>query len=133
MALIGFALHNVHVSLIRASHDRDIAKAQQEIVKQCEEDKQLTQEVSSDFQTQISNLNRRIAHLKRVRPSVCVPVTDTTSRRDAEPRDGHAQRNGIDTGALFDYAGLAEKHRLQLISCQSFINKTWASKNKPDK
>jgi len=129
MALIGLALHNIHVSLIRASHERDIVKAQQEIIKQCEEDKQLTQEVSSEFQTQISNLNRRLADLKRVRKPACIPVTSSTSRCDATSRDGYVKRNGIDTRTLFDYAGLAEKYRLQLISCQSFVNKTWKEKS----
>lgn len=130
-ALIMFGVSEARVWLLNASHEREMAKARQEIVAECEADKKLTEEVSHDYQTQIAALNRRLADFKRVRRDVCVPVTDTASRRDDGAGAGHASGDGLSAGTLYDYAGKAEQYRLQLVACQSFIRRTWAQKKDP--
>lgn len=127
-ALIMFGAMEVRVWYLNASHAAEIANQRQKIIAQCEADKQLTNEVSNEYQSQIASLSRRVADLKRVRQYACVPVTDTAGGRDAAPRAGHAGGNAVDTGTLYDYAGRAEQYRLQLIACQTFITRTWEAK-----
>lgn len=126
-ALIMFGVMQIRVGLIDASYALKIENTRKAAIAQCEEDKKLTKDVSHEYQSQISDLNRRLADLKRVRYA-CLPVTDPSGGRDAAPRAGHAGGNAVDTGTLYDYAGRAEQYRLQLIACQTFITRTWEAK-----
>ena len=128
MAVIALVLHNVSLEWTKASYERKIEAARTEAIAACERDKTLTKEVSSDYQKQIAALNSRIADLKRLRPSVCVPVAVPAARCDAGTGAVSVRPNGVDTGTLYDFAGEAESYRLRLIACQSFITKTWASR-----
>lgn len=132
MAVVALLLHNVSLAWTKASYERKIENARAEEVAACERDKNLTKEVSSDYQKQISALNSRIADLKRVRPSVCIPVANPAARCDGTAViGGHAGANGqggVTSDFLYDFAGEAETYRLRLIACQSFISKTWASR-----
>lgn len=129
MAVVALILHNVSLAWTKASYERKIENARAEAIAACERDKNLTKEVSSDYQKQIAALNSRIADLKRVRPSVCVPVASPTPGCDAAASGTQPARpNGVDTGTLLDFAAEAEGYRLRLIACQTFIRKTWESR-----
>lgn len=105
-----------------------IAKAISTANAECEKGKQLSKEISNDYQNKIAGLNKRIADLKRLRPSVCVPVSAAAPGRNAATGSVASGQNGIDAGTLLDYAADAERYRLQLSSCQDFINRTWSGR-----
>lgn len=132
-ALIMFGAMEARIWFLNASHALEIENAKASIIKQCEADKQLTKEISHDYQNEIADLNRRLADLKRLRGNVCVPVAGTASGRDASAGAGHADGNGIFAGTLYDYGGTAERYRRQLIVCQSFISRTWEAKKGPQR
>lgn len=108
--------------------ERDHAKEQ---YAQCLADQQLTEEVSNGYQTKLTALNRQLSDLKRLRDKpACVPTTSAASERDGTTGRGeYARSDGIRTIWLYDFAGEAEQYRLQLISCQEFINRTWERSN----
>lgn len=128
VAALALGLHRLDVYRIEARHRMEMQVQQTALVAQCEADKQITQEVSHDYQTKIDALNRRLADLKRVRPSVCVPVTKPTSGHNAGTGAEPPRSHGLTSDALLDYAAEAERYRLQLIGCQDFIKKTWDQK-----
>ncbi len=99
-------------------------KAQEAVlIKQCDDDKQKTTEVSRAYQDKIAALNSRIAAL-RVRPAKCVPVAISSGGRNGEASGAKPSgAHGIDDRFLIDYAAEAEKYRLQLLSCQDFVRK----------
>lgn len=107
--------------------ERDTAQA---TLAACQSDQKLTEGVSNDYQTRIRSLNRQLADLKRVRDNPrCTPVADPASGRDAGTGAGKpAGQDGIRADWLLDFAAEAEQYRLQLIACQSFIHKTWESR-----
>lgn len=97
------------------------------LLKQCDDDKKITSGVSNEYESKITDLNSQLASLKRVHPSRCVPITGQAVRRDAAAAAGQPVGSyGVDSDALLTFAAEAEKYRLQLVGCQSFINKTWA-------
>lgn len=132
MAVIALILHNVSLEWTKASYERKIEAVKQEQIAACERDKNLTKEVSDGYQKQVASLTARIADLKRVRPSACIPVANPAARCDGTAViGGHAGANGqggVTSDFLYDFAGEAETYRLRLIACQSFISKTWASR-----
>ena len=130
-ALIMYGAMELRVWYINTLHDAEINNVRTSIIKQCEDDKKLTKDVSNEYQNQISDLNIRLIELKRVRPSVCIPITRTPFKCDAGSRSGHVDGNGVTSTALYDFAGKAERYRRQLIACQSFILKTWEAKKAP--
>lgn len=107
--------------------ERDTAQV---TLKNCQDDQKLTQGVSNVYQTKIRSLNRQLADIKRVRDNPgCTPVANTTGGRDASAGTGQPfGQDGIRAEWLLDYAAEAEQYRLQLISCQEFIQKTWESR-----
>lgn len=131
-ALLSYGLHAFDVQRIEARHKVAVEAARAAVKVECEADKQLTTEVSNDYQNQIANLTVQLNRLKRLHNnSKCVPVTRPSEGRNATPVRGElAGTNGLSTGWLIDFAGEAEQYRLQLISCQDFISKTWAAKTK---
>ena len=132
MAVVALFLHNISLEWTKASYERKIEAAKQEQIAACERDKNLTKEVSDGYQKQVASLTARIADLKRVRPSSCIPVANPAARCDGSASSGgHAGANGqsgVTSDFLYDFAGEAETYRLRLIACQSFISKTWASR-----
>jgi hypothetical protein len=111
---------------MKIDHEAELKGQQIALVKQCESQKQITEDVSHDYQTKLSTLNRRIANLKRLygQTARCVPVAKPTTGHDATANGRkHVRENGILAERLIEYAGEAEQYRLQLKACQSFINK----------
>jgi hypothetical protein len=107
---------------IEAFHERELSSQASELQAHCEEEKKITKDVSHEYQTKLSSLNAQLARLKRVQSHCIVPGT-------AGGRDGEAERgkpsgpDGVSTAWLLEFAGEAERYRLQLISCQDFIRR----------
>jgi len=132
-ALLSYGLHHIDVTRLKAKHELAVKAAVAAANAICEADKQLTTEVSNDYQNQVSNLNTQLARLKRLYNSAkCVPVTRAPSGRDATASQGKpAGQSGLSAEWIVDLAGDGEKYRQQLIACQDFITKTWATKTAP--
>jgi hypothetical protein len=126
-ALAGLALAwCVNVLILQPMHTAEIERLRNDLIAQCEADKKITSEVSNELQKRLAGLNNRLATLKRVQPSACVPVTNAASGHDATAAAGQPVRaHGINAASLYDFAGEAEQYRLQLIACQDFILRTW--------
>lgn len=106
-----------------AKLQRELGAQETALIAKCDADKKITEDVGREYETKISALNRRIAAL-RVQPSSCLPVTSTaTGRNGSTTGTINAGAHGISSEFLIDYAGEAEKYRLQLISCQDFIQR----------
>ncbi len=130
---LSYLLHTVDVDRIEKKQ-RDVLAAQAiELTTKCDSDKKITLEASNDLQSKISALNSELISVKRLHPSSCiVPVRPADATRC---NDGAAARKkpptadaGVTSDALYDYAGEAEKYRLQLISCQGFVRKVWEAR-----
>lgn len=120
-----FYVQNVKADRDRYKTERNAARADH---KQCKADQKLTSEVSHDYQTKIASLNRQLADLKRVRdnPQCVVPTAGAAGGRDDAPGAGKpAGPHGVRTEWLLDFAAEGEQYRLQLMSCQDFISRTW--------
>lgn len=101
--------------------ERALKQQETALIKQCNQDKAITERIDNEHLAKIKNLNSRVAHLKRVQPA-CVSVTHTASG------DNGSAGRGVDAGShvvtdftLIDFAAIAEKYRLQLIACQDFL------------
>ena len=129
-ALVSWTLHTLDVKRIEANNLKAIENVTVQLQEQCAKDKALTSEVSNGYQVKIASLNRELARLKRLRDPVCIPViTGPASGRDASTTGGELSNpHGIMDNALLDFAAEAEQYRLQLISCQDFIRKTWEAR-----
>lgn len=96
-----------------------------ELVARCEEDKEITAKAAESYENKISTLSNRVASLKRVSATKCVPIANTASVTHGSPATGLSNANGITASELVDYAGDAEKVRQQLISLQDFVRDVW--------
>jgi len=101
---------------------------------QCLEDKKITNEVSNEYQNQLSISNTELDHFKRMfREATCINIASPSSQPYDSTKEGkHGQPNGLRSDWLLDYAGEAEGYRLQVIGLQNFIKKTWKSRNQED-
>lgn len=121
------------IERIENEHKAELVAQQERLVAECAKDKQITTEVSHDYQNQIADLRGQLAAVKRVRPSACIPVhvAKPTGGRDAATGNGQLSRPyaGVDSDDLFDFAFDAEQVGRQLDACQSFITRTWAAKS----
>lgn len=122
---IAFQLHKIDVARLEAKQNKALAAQEKQLNEACDKAQQITKEVSHDYQEQLSTLGRQLDTLKRVRAqSKCVPVSNSPARRDEPTHAGEFFRHhGLRTDWLYDFAGDAEKYRLQLIACQNFIKK----------
>lgn len=130
-AALSYGAHSLDVYRIEDNQRAALEQKATDDKKQCDDDKRITKEASDGFQKRLTDLSGQLDALKRVQPSRCIAVSTpvTACGRNAEASTGkHAGANGITSDALYDFAGQAEKYRLQLIACQSFINETWAAK-----
>lgn len=125
---VAYMLHSLDINRLENRQRAELAAAVQKANEQCQKDKQLTTEVSHGYQIKITALNSQLAAYK-LRPSKCiVPVAVPTARHDAATACPVIPgAHGVPSDSLYDYAGDAEKTRLQLLSCQGFITATWAA------
>lgn len=124
---LSWLLHTVDVSRLEAKQ-RDALQTQATALKaQCTKDKEITTHAAQTYQDQIGALNRQLNALRlRPRPKCIMPVTRPSPQLDAASGKGKpAGSYGVSTGWLYDYAGEAERYRLQVIGLQGFIRDTW--------
>lgn len=113
--VFAYLLHTVVVNARLSAQEVDLRLA-------CAKAQSISYEVSREYQSNLSNLDNRLRDLNRVR--ACVPIANTTSGRDGSATgQGYARANGVDSKDLYDFAGDAERYRLQLVACQSFVRR----------
>jgi len=114
------------MSYTETKHEKALADQVKFDIERCQEDKKITEDISHGLQNSLDAANRKLNTLK-LRDSRCVlPVTKPATGHDAAARKSLAAgQDGISTEALYDFAGDAERYRLQLVSCQGFIKKVW--------
>jgi len=114
-----------------AAHAKAIKDQETALNDQCAKNKQLTTEVSNDYQSQLTDLRRQLAAVKRVQPNRCIvptPAKPTGGRDAAAANQELPHTDGVYTDDLFDFAADAEQVGRQLDACQSFITKTWQAR-----
>lgn len=126
--VLAWMLHSLDVNRIESNQRDALAAQETKLAAACEASKAITTEVSNAYQDQIADLNAKLLSVKRLRPSRCIALSAPVPAggRDATPTGAEpARTDGINSDALYDFAGEAEKYRLQLIACQKFIVKVW--------
>lgn len=110
-------------------HEQQVAldDQQKDLNAKCEKAKQITSEVSNDYQAKNTLLVKRLAALS-VRPRQCVPImASSAGGHDGSTPDARlSQPHGVYSDALIQFAGDAEQVGLQLDACQSFVRKAEA-------
>lgn len=122
--LVSYGTHKIVMMYVKSQHEIELATLLADMTKKCKEAQAITREVSDEYQSQISALNRRVADLKRVRTQ-CVPFYSDPTGGHHGSTDGEFRGpdGGITAGTLLDFARDAEQTRLQLIGCQDWIKK----------
>ena len=110
---------------IEPKHNRELQELTHKLVEQCNTQKRLTEEATNDLLKKTSDLTAKLNAYKLRLKSQPVPATQPTTGNDDSPSFGEyvGQRR---YDAWLEYFADAEKYRLQLISCQSFVTKVWA-------
>lgn len=126
--LVVFACYVTH-RLDNQSKQDALTAQKVEISKQCEQAQQTSNEVSHDYQNQLSSLRDELDAAKRVQPHACIPIHTpaSTSRHFTATPDKrlHQTNAGLDSNDLLDFAGDAEQVGRQLDACQMFIAKSY--------
>lgn len=100
------------------------AKQNKLAYEQCVASSKIAEEVSNEYQSEISNLNRRLRDVRRMLADTCIPVGDAASGRDGAASDGEFRgSNGVPATRILDLAEDAERVRLRLIGCQNYITR----------
>ena len=118
-------LHKLDVGRIEAKHATEITRLRNAMTEACNVAQETTRKVSHEYQIQLGSLNSKLSAAQRLHDHKCVAVTGiTSSRHDAASagKELSGRDAGIAAGALIDLAGRAEKVRIQLIACQSFVS-----------
>lgn len=127
--IVAFGLHSVSVAFINASHEREIAKQKTVLTQQCEASKAVTEEVSYEYQKQLAGRDAALADARRLLNRQCAAVVvDTASGHHGSSGAGKSSGSNdggfrADANELLDIAAEGEKYRLQLIGCQTFIDR----------
>jgi hypothetical protein len=109
--------------LEKASRTETAEAALAASIAQCAADKQITTEVSRDYQNNLAALRTRLA-AHRMQPDRCISVAGAAAGHDATAGAAvDAGSHGVSSGALIEFAGDAEEYRLRLIACQRFVRK----------
>lgn len=123
--VLAYFFHSLDVSYLEIKHAKQMQTQKEELVGQCKKAQKLTEDSANDLLKKTSDLTAKLNAYKLRLKSQPVPATNTASGNDGSPRS--CQYAGSDSVDLLDYAADAEKYRLQLISCQNFITKVWAT------
>lgn len=92
-----------------------------ELVAKCESDKETTRKIGEEYEAKISTLNSRVANLRRMSATRCVPVARSSDAAHGSTAAGLPNVDGVHPSELIDLAAEAEKQRQQLISLQDFV------------
>lgn len=124
-SVMAFFIANWFIDGVKAEDAAKLAAQVTFDIQQCDKAKQITEDVSHDYQSQLQSLNDQLAAIKLRQPAHCImPITNSTPGRNAaSAKTIIAGRNGLSSDWLYDFAGKTEKYRIQLVSCQQFIIK----------
>lgn len=130
-AATAWMLHSVDVQRIENKNRVALAAQQAALEESFAANNKITEESSREYESKINTLNIRLNNSKRMRENYCiVPIASPTNGGlgVASPR-GHVGSHGVPIEEFYDYAGTCEHLRLQVISLQDFIDKTYAGVN----
>ncbi len=122
---LSWMLHTIDVNRIEAKQADEITHLRNAMTEACNVAQETTRKVSHDYQIQLSSLNSRLSAAQRLHNGKCVAVTlSAPAGHDAAPagKELSGRNTGVAAGYLIDFDGRCEKVRLQLKSCQQFIN-----------
>lgn len=123
LAIFGLWLHSQHQAGAIARLKAEVS-SQNHMIAACEKQKQISYEVSNEYQGRITDLNSKLASLRLRFDEVCIPVNQSPGRPNATPAEGKLPgQNGVYAGALLDFARDCEQERLKVIGLQDFITK----------
>ena len=136
LGLNGYAIIGLSLAVIGASTGWYITSLKLETVMtqrdawktsyaKCQDEKELIEEVSREFESQKDIANSKLRDMRRLLNHTRVTLRDATSVRDeaSSDREFRGQTVGeIGTGWLIDFAEDAEDVRLRLIGCQNYLN-----------
>ena len=126
-AFVCFGLHEVDVYFIKIGQQNELNAQADKLTKQFNADKEVVTEVSHVYQDELSALNAQLSSLRQ--HPTCLPTTLSSAGYHGTSGAGEPpNQNAISSDWLYTYAAEAEKYRLQLIGCQSFITQVWKEK-----
>ena len=135
VGLIGFSLHTLAMNHQKASYELKLSEQKVTLTKQCEASKAITEEVSSEYQKKLSERDASLARARRLLNAKCaapVVVSSPTGHHDpavqGKPAGQDASSLRADANDLIDIAAEGERYRLQLIGCQTFVEKSRAAR-----
>ena len=130
-AATAWMLHSVDVQRIESKNRAALATQQAALEEECASDKRITEESSREYESKINALSVRLNNSKRMRENYCiVPIASPTNGGlGVAPAGGHVRSHGVPVEEFYDYAGTCERLRIQVISLQDFIDKTYAGVN----
>ena len=120
------------ISLFAGQMIWDISESNKEKAKEanaqlslCVKQNTINNEEANAYEDRISDLDSRVNALrKRVRDDQCIPIFKPAGQPDARAEGRYVEPNGIEAGALVDYARDCEQLRQQLIGLQSFVRRS---------
>lgn len=122
--ILSYGLHRLDVYRLEDNQRQALEEQSVSLQNNCKKVQAITEGVSNDYHKKIINLNASLVALKRVQPSRCVPLSTANATRgnnDSNTPSINAGQDGVTSEALIDFAGDAERYRLQLNACQAFI------------
>lgn len=130
-AATAWILHSMDVQRIESKNHAVLIAQQTALEEKCASEKKITEESSREYESKIDALNIRINDSKRMRENYCiVPIAGPTNGGlGVASSRGHVGSHGVPIEEFYDYAGTCERLRIQVISLQDFIDKTYAGVN----
>lgn len=120
---LSLMMHKLDVHRIEARHEKEIASVRIAMTDACNKVQETTRKVSNEYQKNLANLNARLAAARRLHDNSCVAVAvSAAAGHDAAAAGAKSSGRNVSSDRLIEIAGKGEKYRLQLLSCQQFIN-----------
>ena len=135
IASLAAGMHKLDVNRIEALHRNELQAQVSSSDKRCASDKALTKEVYDEYERKLNDHNEYAGIFKRVYSNTCILFSsNTTIKHDGITSQGELTGSRLERDTrvsaerMIDFFTEVEKYRLQLMSCQSFITKVWASR-----
>ncbi len=105
-------------------------KALSELQSKCNEAKKITEEVTNDYEAELSSISTKLAaarsRLRIAENAKCVPIASAASVNNATAaRNGLPRENGVLAESLLNMAAVCDQQTAKLKSCQSFVEKVY--------
>lgn len=128
-ALLAFFVHQGVMAVYNLKHQAEIAELTQKMREECQKDKTITNEVSSDYQNALGNINNQFYQLIGLQPFPSgLSIANATSRYNDKAQQPEYANKDARAAKFYTFAREAEQYRIQLTACQDFVNKTWEVK-----